>query len=66
MTEDVIEESVEVISSCQRIYSKTINNTSDSDVNDVIVRIATKSYGSGRKKCDVLQGFNMTVQKGKM
>ena len=66
MTEDVIEESVEVISSCQRINSKTDNNTSDSDVNGVIVRTATKSYGSGRNKCDVLQGFDMTVRKGKM
>ena len=66
MTEDVIEESADVLASSQRIDSGNKNNTCDSGVDGVIVRNANKSYGSGRNKCDVLQDLNMTIQKGKM
>ncbi len=63
MTEDVIEESADVLASPQRIDGETINSASDSGV---IVRNANKSYGSGKNKCDVLQNLNMTVKKGTM
>nr|CAH0113565.1 unnamed protein product [Daphnia galeata] len=64
MTEDVIEESADVLASPQRIDSETINSASDSGVDGVIVRNANKSYGSGKNKYKVLQDLNMTVKKG--
>jgi hypothetical protein len=64
---DIFKESTNVYASSQRIKSEIIINSSrDSGVDGVIVRNATKSYGSGRNKCDVLQDLNMTVKKGKM
>jgi hypothetical protein len=32
----------------------------------VLIRNATKSYGTGKKRCTVLEGLNMTVNKGSM
>ena len=66
MMEDVIEESVDVLASSQRIDSETIHIASDSSVDGVIVRNANKSYGSGKNKYTVLQNLNMTVKKGTM
>jgi hypothetical protein len=64
---DIFKESTNVYASSQRIKSEIIINSSrDSGVDGVIVRNATKSYGSGRNKCNVLQDLNMTVKKGKM
>ncbi|EFX62367.1 hypothetical protein DAPPUDRAFT_337061, partial [Daphnia pulex] len=60
MTEDFIEESADVLSPSHRIANE-INNPSDSCV---LVRNATKTFGSGSKKCAVLQGLNMTVKRG--
>ncbi len=32
----------------------------------VVVRNATKVYGSGKNRCAVLEGLNMTIKKGEM
>lgn len=61
---DIFKELTNVYASSQRIKSEIIINSSRDS--GVIVRNATKSYGSGRNKCDVLQDLNMTVKKGKM
>ena len=69
MTQDVIEDSVNVFVSSQRVKSgtnTTNNSASDSSVDGVIVRNANKSYGSGKNKYKVLQDLNMTVKKGTM
>jgi hypothetical protein len=65
MTEEIIEEMADVFASSHRINNEN-NNPSDSGVNSVIIRNATKTFGSGRNKCAVLQGLNMTVKKGSM
>lgn len=65
MTEEVIEEMADVFASSHRINNE-INNPSDSGVNSVTIRNATKTFGSGRNKCAVLQELNMTVKKGSM
>jgi hypothetical protein len=66
MTQDIIEDSVNVLASSQRVKSGTNNSASDSIVDGVIVRNANKSYGSGKNKYKVLQDLNMTVKKGTM
>ena len=66
MTQDVIEDSVNVLASSQRVKSETNNSARDSSVDGVIVRNANKSYGSGKNKYKVLQDLNMTVKKGTM
>lgn len=46
-----------------QLYSETINDTS---AEGVLVRKASKIYGVGSSRCPVLQGLDMTVQKGTM
>jgi hypothetical protein len=65
MTEDFIEESADVLSPPHRIANE-INNPSDSCVYGVLVRNATKTFGSGSKKCSILQGLNLSVKRGSM
>ncbi|EFX61237.1 ABC protein, subfamily ABCH, partial [Daphnia pulex] len=63
MTENFSEESAYVLSLSHRIANEN-NCPSDSCVYGVLVRNATKTFGSGSKKCAVLQGLNMTVKRG--
>jgi hypothetical protein len=65
MTEDFIEESADVLSPPHRIANE-INCPSDSCVYGVLVRNATKTFGSGSKKCAVLQELNLSVKRGSM
>jgi hypothetical protein len=65
MTEDVIEVSVDVLSHSHRIANEN-NCPSDSRVYGVLVRNATKTFGSGSKKCAVLQELNLSVKRGSM
>ncbi len=66
MTENVIEESANVLSPSHRIDNENNCPTSVSCVYGVLVRNATKTFGSGRNKCAVLQGLNMSVKRGSM
>ncbi len=66
MTEDVSEEMADAFASPHWINNENDSNPSDSGVNSVIIRNATKTFGSGRNKCAVLQGLNMIVKKGSM
>ncbi len=65
MTENVIEESADVLPPSRRIDNE-INNPSDSCVYGVLVRNATKTFGSGSKKCAILQGLNLSAKRGSM
>jgi hypothetical protein len=65
MTENVIEELADVLPPSHRINYE-INNPGDSCVYGVLVRNATKTFGSGSKTCAILQGLNMSVKRGSM
>jgi hypothetical protein len=66
MTEDVIEESADVPFPPQRISDENNCPISDSCVYGVLVHNATKTFGSGSKKCSILQGLNLSVKRGSM
>ena len=59
----------EVIVEPHRLATAEMNNVSggsSSSVRAVVVRNATKVYGSGKNQCAVLEGLNMTIKKGEM
>lgn len=60
----------EVIVETHRLGTSEMNNAGSggdgSSVRAVVVRNATKVYGSRSNRCAVLEGLNMTIKKGEM
>ena len=58
----------EVIVETHRLGSSGMYNAESggSVVRAVVVRNATKVYGSRSNRCAVLEGLNMTIKKGEM
>jgi hypothetical protein len=71
MKEDNVGGSEVIVEPHRLTTSDEMNNgsaggSSSASARAVVVRNATKVYGSGKNRCAVLEGLNMTIKKGDM